>query len=101
MSLKIELKITPTTLLMQQDTTVEYKLTNRGAAPIRVLNPLNSLSMPVWRVLSLDTGVEQVFRKKLDMYSEDLPPMDLAPGQSVPGGDESAGPDFLPGAGDL
>ncbi len=83
MSLRIQLKITPTEAVIQQNLRCDYVLENTGSKAVRVLDPGLAKSMPIWRVTSVDTGIERVFQNKLSMFAKEAQTIEIAAGASL------------------
>ena len=81
MALEITLKPDKTELRVQEDTLVRVVLRNGGGSPIEVVNPIQSVAWPVFKLLSKQSGVTETHRRKPSSPLTSEIPMTLEAGK--------------------
>lgn len=84
MPLHIEMTIEPTEMVFQRDAICEFKVTNRGKQTVTLSRPSPTSIMPVVRIVGLQTGQEEVFRRELSIFRREFV-QELKPGESLSG----------------
>ncbi|MBU4261435.1 MAG: hypothetical protein KKC76_06080 [Proteobacteria bacterium] len=83
MALKINLIVTQTDLLYQQDTQCVVNLHNAGGTTLEVGIPPFDVTLPVVHVVNVQTGAEDVYRKKRQTSAIQHDPVSMAAGAAM------------------
>ncbi len=82
MSLKVELLVEKSTLLLQENCLIRVTITNEGRDPVTALAPPRCYTLPGFKLVNVKTGWEKVFRREKSLFSRETPET-IAPGQSL------------------
>ncbi|HOE96380.1 MAG TPA: hypothetical protein PLS90_01665 [Candidatus Sumerlaeota bacterium] len=84
MSLKVELTVEKTDLAFDENTRFEVTITNVGRESVMTMNPADCWTLPALRVVSIEQGLDRIYRRDPNLFIEEVP-SPLLPGQSLSG----------------